>query len=277
MINALTIDLEPWWSVELLAKYAGQREEDQVEEATRPLLKLLDRYRTKATFFVLGIVAEKYPSLVYEIREKGHEIASHAYSHKTLYELGKSQFEVEMEKSVALLESITGEQPIGFRAPSFSINNSTSWALGVLKDYGFKYDSSIFPVKTTLYGVPDAPVHPYKPSMTDVAQEDVNGELIEFPLATCKVGTNIPMAGGFWLRLLPLWFVTFAIKRINRACPTVIYLHPWETYAQTPRMNRAPLFSRVVTYHGIGSMLARFEGLLQRFEFQPLCRFIDGV
>ena len=277
MINALTIDLEPWYVSEFLTKYLPEEKDDQIEEAVRPILDLLDRYKTKATFFVLGIVAERHPEMVRQVYDKGHEIASHTYSHKTLYELGESRFEDEIKKSVTLLESITGEKPIGFRAPSFSINNTTKWAFEILREYGFKYDSSIFPIKTRLYGVPDAPLYPYRPSIDDVSQEDSDGEIVEFPLSVFRFGGNIPVAGGFYLRVLPLWFLRFAIARVNKTRPAVIYVHPWETYSKTPRLSGVPLLVRFVSYHGINSALRKLEGLLKEFEFKPLCEFLEKV
>ncbi len=277
MINAMTIDLEPWHIVELLRKYPPEEKEEQIEEAVKPILDLLSKYKTRATFFVLGIVAEKYPQIVREIYDKGHEVASHAYSHKTLHELGEGNFEAEIQKSVRLLKSITGEAPIGFRAPTFSMDNSTSWVLRVLKQHGFKYDSSIFPTKTMLYGVPNAPLHPYRPSTDDVAKHDPEGDIIEFPLSVVKLGRNIPISGGFYFRALPLWFLRFAIRRVNMVRPAIIYIHPWETYPETPRLNSMPLFSRFITYHGINSALKKVEGLLETFEFKPLREFLEGV
>lgn len=275
MTNALCIDLEHWWCNEFLTKYLPKEKDDQIEEAVRPILSLLDRYYTKATFFVLGIVAEKHPEVVQEIYSKGHEIASHAYSHKTLYELGEARFEEEIKKSVRLLKSITGEKPIGFRAPSFSLDNSTRWALKVLIENGFKYDASIFPIKTNLYGVPKAPLHPYRPLLEDITKENANSSIVEFPMTVLKLGINIPVAGGFYLRVLPFWFVKWALRRVNRERPAIIYIHPWETYPKTPRLRNAPLFSKFVTYHGIHSTLAKFEHLLQEFKFSPVKEVLD--
>jgi len=275
MINALTIDLEPWYANEFLTEHLPEENDDQIEEAVRPLLDLLNRYGIKATFFVLGIVAENHPDIIRHIYNEGHEIASHAYSHKTLYELGEAGFEEEIARSVWLLESITGEKPIGFRAPYFSVNNSTKWAFRVLKEYGFQYDSSIFPIRTRLYGVPNAPLAPYRPSMVDVAQEDPDGEIVEFPMAVLKLGKNVPVAGGFYLRLLPFWFLRFAIRRVNNTRAAVIYIHPCEIYSGTPRLDGLPLFPRFVTYHGIDSALKKFKGLLEEFQFMPLREFLD--
>jgi len=276
MINAMTIDLEPWYAPEILTKHLSQEKDDQIEEAVRPILDLLDKYNIRATFFVLGTVAERHPEVVSEIYKKGHEIASHAYSHKVLYELGEREFRVEIERSVKLLESITGEKPIGFRAPSFSINNSTKWAFKILKDYGFKYDSSIFPIRTILYGVPNAPLQPYRPSMEDLALKDPDGGIIEFPVSVFRLGKRLPVAGGFYLRVLPLRFLRFAIARINETRPAIIYIHPWETYPQTLRLSDVPLSSRFITYYGINSALRKFEGLLEKFEFKPLREFLGG-
>jgi len=273
MINALSIDLEYWWCSEFLKRYLPEKREDLIIESLNPLLSLLDEYNTKATFFVLGTVAEKYPEIVEEIYEKGHEIASHLYSHKTLYELGREGFEKEIRKSINILSKYS---PIGFRAPSFSIDNSTGWAFEVLEKYGFKYDSSIFPIKTMLYGVPSAPVYIYKPSKDDVAKHDPNGRIIEFPLTIFEFGKNVPIAGGFYLRILPLWFLKFGIKKINKNKPAVIYIHPWETYPGTPRL-KVPLFSRFVTYYGINSALKKFEALLKKFEFKPIREVLDEI
>lgn len=269
MINALVVDLEHWHSSEFLTKYLPDELVDQVPESVRPILDLLDKHEIKATFAVLGSVAELHPKLVKEIYDKGHEIASHAWSHKTLYELGRDAFEAEVKKSVELLKEITGEQPIGFRAPSFSIDNSTKWAFEVLEKYGFKYDASVFPIKTMLYGLPDAPVHIYRPSIEDVTKNDPNGKIIEFPMTVLKIGKNIPIAGGFYLRALPLWFLRYGIKVINRERPAIIYIHPWETYLKTPRL-KVPLFSRFVTYHGINSALYKLDALLGEFSFEPI-------
>ena len=157
------------------------------------------------------------------------------------------------------------------------MDNSTSWVLRVLKQYGFKYDSSIFPTKTMLYGVPNAPLHPYRPSTSDMAKHDPEGDIIEFPLSVVKLGKNIPISGGFYFRALPLWFLRFAIRRVNMARPAIIYIHPWETYPETPRLDSMPLFSRFITYHGINSALKKVEGLLEKFEFKPLREFLEEV
>jgi len=239
-----------------------------------PLLELLDKHNTKATFFVLGAVAEKYPQLIEEIYKKGHEIASHAYSHTTLYELGREGFEEEIKKSINILGKY---KPIGFRAPSFSINNSTKWAFEILEKYGFKYDSSIFPIKTMLYGVPDAPLYIYKPSNDDISKHDPNGKIIEVPLTVFRfLGKNVPIAGGFYLRVFPLWFLRFGIRKVNKEQSAIIYIHPWETHSQTIRL-KIPLFPRFITYYGINYALEKFEVLLKEFKFKSIRELLDEI
>jgi len=266
--NALTIDLEYWHSPELIRGFAPEKRDDLIVEMTTPILKILDRFGVSATFFVLGEVAEKYPDLVEEVYSRGHEIASHAYSHRTLHELGRDRFKDEMCRSVRLLRKITREPPIGFRAPSFSIDNSTRWAFDVLRRYGFKYDSSIFPVKTLLYGVPDAPLTIYKPSAENVSENDPNGTVIEFPMTVFEYTRRIPIAGGFYLRTLPLSVLKKMIGRVNEERPAVIYIHPWEIYPLMPRL-KLSLSSRFITYHGIKSTREKLEGLLEHFRFAP--------
>lgn len=266
MINALSIDLEFWHTAELVRKYAPAQKEDHVLEAIDPLLELLAKYNVEATFFVLGILAEKYPEVVKKIYEGGHEIASHGYSHKTLYDLDISSFDDEIEKSVNILRSITGENPLGFRAPTFSINNSTKWAFEILEKHGFEYDSSIFPIKTMLYGEPTAPLYIYRPSKNDVTKNDPYGNIIEFPMTVGKLWNNIPLSGGFYFRLLPYHLLNGWIKKINRERPAIIYLHPWETCPKTPRLD-LPTLSKFITYHKIDSTLNKFERLLKDFEF----------
>jgi polysaccharide deacetylase family protein (PEP-CTERM system associated) len=273
-LNALVVDVEYWYSPELLRNYLPEYLEDQFPESIVPILDLLRKYKIKATFAMLGILAEKHPELVKEIYDEGHEIASHAWTHKPLYELGKEGFEDEIVKSVNLLKSITGENPIGFRAPSFSIDNSTKWAFEILERYGFQYDASIFPIKTMLYGVPNAPLQIYRPSKEDITKNDPNGKIIEFPMTVLRAGTNIPIAGGFYLRMLPIDFMKFGIKKINKRSPAILYIHPWETWPMTPRLGLS-ISSGFVTYHGIDYAIKKFEELLKAFRFSSIREVLE--
>ena len=272
--NALTIDLEYWYSPELVRDFVVGNKDDLIIEMTKPVLDVLDEFDVSATFFVLGEVAKKHPELVEEVYERGHEIGSHAYSHKTLYELGKDKFENEINLSVQLLQHIIKEKPIGFRAPSFSVNNSTGWVFDILEKHGFKYDSSIFPIRTKLYGVPNAPLHIYKPSADDVAKEDPNGKMIEFPMTVFEFVKRIPISGGFYLRAMPFWLLKSLLKKVNKTRAGMIYVHPWEVYSKTPIL-KLPLSSRFITYYGIGSALNKLKGLLKNFDFAPVREVLE--
>jgi len=274
--NALVIDVEYWHSPELLRGHVIGKKPDQIRQSLGPILELLDRYKLRATFAILGIVAEDHPELVREIYDMGHEIASHSWSHRTLYDLGKDNFECEIKKSIGLISSITGERPIGFRAPSFSINESTKWAFEVLEDYRFKYDASIFPIKTMLYGVPNAPVQIYHPSHEDITKNDPNGKIIEFPMTVLKYGGKIPISGGFYLRALPFWFLKFGIKKVNEERPAIIYVHPWETYEGTPRL-KLPLYQNFITYYNMKSTISKLEGLIRAFKFYSISDVLNNI
>ena len=192
-VNALSIDLEFWWCNEFLTDYLPCDREDGFRDSLRPIFAVLDAFDVKATFFVLGAVAEQYPEVVSEIYRDGHEIACHSYSHRPLYTMNRDEFEDELEKSLELLADYN---PIGFRAPSFSLNNRTKWAINLLEKHGFQYDSSIFPAKAWLYGVPGAPVGIYRPSRDDISIHDPDGPIVEFPLSVLRLGMNIPVSAG---------------------------------------------------------------------------------
>lgn len=271
MQNSLTLDLEYWWDAEFLKPFVFEKKDDLIIESLNPVLAILRKYRIKATFFIQGKVAEKYPDIIDHIALDGHEIGSHAYSHKRLHQLGKMNFEEEIKKSIDVLGSY---DCIGFRAPSFSVDNSVLWYLDILQKYNFRYDSSVFPVRTRLYGLPEAPLTAYKPSKKDIAVHDPDGFLVEFPLSTLSVfGKNIPLAGGFYFRLIPAPLFNYCTEKITKSRPAVLYFHPWELYPPLPKL-KIPFLHRIVTYYGIESSLAKFDSLLGKFAFKPLKEFL---
>jgi len=274
-INALSIDLEEWYHSELVG---GRRSSfSQAEEATRPVLDLLDRYQTKASFFVVGEVAEQNPDLIRSIFNKGHEIGCHTFSHKLVWNMDESLFRDELERFHSVMEKILGKVKIkGFRAPCFSIDNRNRWALRILSDFGYQYDASIFPLKINpLYGISGAPTRPYRISFEDVREEDPRSPLMEFPLCPLMIGSlKIPISGGFYLRALPSLFLYWGLKRINRSQPFLVYFHPWEGYEKTPRF-KLPLYHRVVSYYGISSAMKKFEFLLKHFRFDRVDQILN--
>ncbi|KYK23661.1 hypothetical protein AYK24_07210 [Thermoplasmatales archaeon SG8-52-4] len=266
MKNFLSFDLEFWHSGEPYSNHLPKKIMNNIEEDVRPLLNILKKHNTTATFFTLGNLAEKYPDLIKEIHENGHEIASHGYSHKRLYELGPDNFEREIKKSINLIKSITNITPIGFRAPYYSLTNSTIWALSILTKYNFKYDSSILPVTSHLQSDSNPPRIPYKISMDDVTKVDEHSKLCEFPLCSIRFLYNIPFSIGVYLRIFPFGIYKMIIKKNNKRGPITFCIHPWECNPKTSRLNLfLPLY--FCSYYGIRLTLKKIDKLLKEFDF----------
>jgi len=272
--NGLSIDLEDWYHPELVRKHLSEDKKiPQIEESVDPILKLLDKYGIKATFFILGDVAKGHPDLIRKINSKGHEIASHGMTHRPLWELDKKSFIAELvDFKKAITDSLGGPIKIkGYRAPSFSLDNSTKWALEILKQEGYIYDSSIFPLKNKLYGLSGAPLFIYKPASSDLIKNDSNSEFLEFPLSVCNIfGIMVPVSGGFYFRTIPFFLLKMLLKKINKERPFVFYLHPWETYINTPRIKGLSLADNFITYWGIEAAFKKLEALLNSFSFGPI-------
>jgi polysaccharide deacetylase family protein (PEP-CTERM system associated) len=269
MRNALTFDVEEYFHAEAFARVLRPEEwptlESRVVATTERLLDILDRERIRATFFVLGWVAERHPSLVREIASLGHEIGCHGYGHQMISRLTREEFELDVTRAKAALEDATGRLVIGYRAPTFSVMRDTLWSLDVLCEAGFRYDSSIFPILHDRYGIPDAPRFPHR-------MKAPNGcELTEFPLSTVLVlGRRVPVAGGGYFRLFPYALTRRAIARINahEARPAMIYLHPWEIDPDQPRLPVGPL-TRFRHLVNVGKTEARLGRLLADFTWAP--------
>jgi polysaccharide deacetylase family protein (PEP-CTERM system associated) len=281
MLNALTIDVEDWYHPELVrsrVSLAGDTE-PQIEDSTRALLNLLRQRGAKATFFVVGEVAQRHPQLVQEIVAEGHELGCHGMSHRPLWQMTPDEFQSELRQFAATMSSTVPEAEIvGFRAPTFSLDNRTRWALTVLGNLGYHYDSSIFPFRTPVYGVGGGPLEPYRPSLSDVAVADGQGPLLEFPMSVWSwAGLRVPICGGFYLRSLPFQFILSCLRQINhRRQPFVIYVHPWETFADTPRLALPPV-SRLITYYNLKDMMARLTRLLDAFCFAPMRTVLETL
>lgn len=267
--NALTIDVEDYFQVAALAeavKYDDwSKMEYRVEANTDRILSLFDKADVKATFFTLGWVAERSPELVRRISDEGHEVASHGYSHQLIYNQTPDVFREETIRSKAILEDILGKPVTGYRAASYSITNQSRWALDILAEQGFTWDSSIFPVHHDRYGMPGTPRWPHR-LITDKGYE-----LAEFPLSTLKLpGYTLPIAGGGYFRLFPYWFSRFGLGSINRqGKPFVFYLHPWEVDPGQPRLN-VKWFSRFRHYNNLDQCEGRLTRLLQHFSFTTM-------
>ena len=277
MPHVLSVDVEDYFQVEAFARQVSLSEWDsypsRVVANTQRLLDLFDEHSAKGTFFTLGWVAEKFPALVYEIQRRGHELACHSFWHRPVYSLTPEVFREDLRQARHAIEQAGGTRIGGYRAPSWSITNKSLWALEILAEEGFTYDSSIFPIRHDLYGIPDARRVPHR------LEGLKSGPLAEFPPATVRVfGTNFPSAGGGYLRIFPLWYTEWALRRLAReqGQVSVVYLHPWEIDPKQPRV-AAPWKSRLRHYTNLGSMESRLRHLLRSKQFQPFQGLIDTV
>ena len=270
MRNALTVDVEDFFHVSALSSVIrpddwSSYDQARVVKNTQCLLDLFENYNYQATFFVLGWVAERYPELVREIKQRGHEVASHGWSHQLVYQQQPEVFRQETEKSKKLLEDITGEAVLGYRAASYSITPKSRWALDILVELGFHYDSSLFPVYHDRYGMPGCDVNPHQ-LITDGGRK-----LVEFPLSTKNMfGYRLPVAGGGYFRLFPYWLNRFCWKSINKQNkPFVFYLHPWEIDPEQPKVPVSGL-SKFRHYNNLDKCYSRLEKMLGDFQFQTM-------
>ncbi len=240
--------------------------EYRAEASTQRLLGLFEEAGIKATFFVLGWVAHRSPRLVRQIQAAGHEIASHGWSHKLVFNQTPEEFRRETADSKALLEDITGAPVLGYRASTYSITNRSLWALDVLCELGFRYDSSIFPIRHDVYGIPDAPQRP------GIIQAPGGASITEFPMSTARVaGVRLPVSGGGYFRLLPYWLTCMGLRTLNQdeKRPFVFYLHPWEVDPGQPSI-KVKLLSRLRHYTNLSRTEQRLRRLMGEFRFAPM-------
>jgi polysaccharide deacetylase family protein (PEP-CTERM system associated) len=268
IINALTVDVEDYFHASafdrLVSRASWHERESRVVGNTRRLLELFQRHRVRGTFFVLGWVAERFPSLVREIASCGHELASHGFHHQLIYLLTPDQFRDDVRRAKAAIEDAGGRAVRGYRAPSFSMVASSLWALDILIEEGHGYDASVFPIHHDRYGIADAPRHAH------VIKRGA-GSIVEVPASTVRVGqTNLPMAGGGYFRLLPYAFTQWGIRRVNAAGePVVFYIHPWEIDGDQPRLPASRL-TTLRHYSNLDDTLNRLERLLKDFAFDTI-------
>jgi polysaccharide deacetylase family protein (PEP-CTERM system associated) len=275
LINAMTVDVEDYFHVsvfdDVMPRERWPSLESRVTANTGRLLDLFDRFGVRGTFFVLGWVGERHPSLVKAIVCRGHELASHGYAHRLVYGQTPQAFRDDVRRAKALLEDAAGVQVRGYRAPSFSVTRQSLWALDVLLDEGYSYDASIFPIRHDRYGIPDAPRWPH-------AMKTPAGQIFEVPGSTVRVaGTNLPVAGGGYFRILPYAWTRWGIRRVNTVDnqPVVFYLHPWEIDPGQPRLPASAL-GRFRHYRNLHKTEARLEALMRDFRFAPLNAVLTG-
>jgi polysaccharide deacetylase family protein (PEP-CTERM system associated) len=262
--NALTIDVEDYFQVSAFAPYIRRNEWDsrecRVERNVDRILEMLAAQGTHATFFTLGWVAERYPQLVHRIVAGGHELASHGYGHQRASELSPAEFLQDVSRAKKILEDLGGAPVLGYRAPSFSIGTGNLWAFDSLAQAGYRYSSSVYPIKHDHYGMPDSPRFAYR----------LPSGLIEVPVTTVRMGQrNLPSSGGGYFRLLPYAVSRWLLRRVNREDreAAVFYFHPWEIDAGQPRVAGIDAKTRFRHYVNIPRMEGRLQQLLADFRW----------
>jgi len=273
-MNILGIDFEDWFHPELIQKHIVENnKEPKVIQGIDKILDLLRKKDTKATFFVVGELLEYKPELLDLILENDHEIGFHTMKHYRIDSLdSKEKFDDEIKK----FGKLTNGKSKGFRAPSFSLNTKSSWMIDVLEKNEYVYDSSVVPAKTSLYGIPDAEIKPYKITSKNLENNSDDGKILEFPLLVTRfLGKKIPAAGGFYLRTLPSRVIENAIKSYEKKeIPGVFYIHSWELTPEFMPKITLPKKDHFITFHNINKAYERMEKLLEKFEFTSFSRYI---
>ena len=276
IVNGMSVDVEDYFHVSAFSNTVDRRRWDRLESRVRQnterLLALFERADMRATFFVLGWVADRHPELVRQIAAAGHEIASHGYGHKLVYEQTPEEFREDIRRARYAIEATTGVPVLGYRAPSYSITTQSRWALDVLVEEGYQYDASIYPIRHDRYGIPDAPRHVH-------AIETYTGTIWEIPGSTVRLGpVNLPIGGGGYFRILPYEWTQWGIRRLNfiERRPAIFYLHPWEIDPEQPRLPGSVL-SRFRHYRNLERTEARMTRLCQQFRFGPICDLLAAV
>lgn len=269
MVNALSIDVEEHFQVSAFESVIKvdrwEQHESRVENNTRLILDILEEKHIHATFFVLAWIAERHPKLIKAIHNKGHEVASHGYKHQRVYTQTPEQFRQETNRSKKILEDTIGHIIMGYRAASYSITSESLWALDILIEEGFSYDSSIFPVWHDRYGIPNAE------RFSHIIRRK-SGNILEYPLSTLRFGRmNVPVGGGGYLRLFPYSITKWAINQINtrEQKPAIVYLHPWEVDPDQPRIDGS-FVSKFRHYVNLKKTENTVRNLLEDFSFAPL-------
>ena len=267
IVNILTVDVEEFYHGldfdKTLGPEGAARLPSRVVAQTERLLDQLDAHEARGTFFTLGLVAQRFPRLIRAIVARGHELASHGWDHRCVYDLGAEGFRQDLRRAKHALESAAGRAVRGYRAPNYSIRRDTPWAFQILAEEGFTYDSSVHPIVHDRYGFPDAPRFLHR--------VDGGHDLWEVPVGTARAfGTNLPVGGGFF-RLFPTALLTSAIASVNRrdSQPLVLYVHPWEFDPEQPRPPM-PLVHRVRHYVGLAGATRKLETVLQQFRFTSI-------
>jgi polysaccharide deacetylase family protein (PEP-CTERM system associated) len=276
VVNAMSVDVEDYFHVSVFDGIVPRSQWDSMESRvvrnTERLLDVFDEFEVRSTFFVLGWVGERHRQLVEAIAKRGHEVASHGYAHRLVYDQTRAAFRDDVRRAKAILEDACGRQVSGYRAPSYSITPRSLWALDVLIEEGYAYDSSIFPIRHDRYGIPVSDRRPYR-------IDRAGSSIIEVPASTTRLGpVNLPIAGGGYFRILPYWWTKWGVSRVNESehVAAIFYLHPWEIDPDQPRLHAGRL-GRFRHYRNLKSTEERLRRLLTDFRFDTVQKIVANA
>jgi polysaccharide deacetylase family protein (PEP-CTERM system associated) len=274
VVNAISVDVEDYYQVEAFSNLISRDKWDtypsRVAGNNEKILRLFDEHGIKGTFFVLGCVAERDPGIVNEIHAQGHEVACHGFSHRMILKQSRSIFKQETQKAKDLLEDIIGEKVKGYRAATYSITKNNLWALEILMDSGFEYDSSIFPIRHDRYGISDFRREP-------CLIRNGDRSIKEFPISTSRLlGGNLPVSGGGYFRLYPYMLTRWGLSSVNaEGLPFVFYLHPWEVDPAQPKIEGLGVATRFRHYINLDKTENKLKKLLDDFKLDRMDKVLD--
>ena len=274
-MNLLGIDFEDWFHPQLVQPYVKTiKHEPTMFKGLDKIIELLRTTETSATFFVVGKLLETNPEILDKIIENGHEIGFHTMNHDRI---DTNEFKENFANEIQTFSKLTNKKSKGFRAPTFSLNKSSSWIIDSLGKSNYTYDSSVVPVKTELYGIPDAGIRPYRISSKSIEKDDESGRIIEFPILVTKfLGKKIPAGGGFYLRTLPSRIIKNAINNYQKQkIPATFYIHSWELTPEYMPKIKLPTKENFVTFHNINKAFGKMKKILEEFEFTTFSKFMS--
>mgnify|MGYP006415329605 CR=1 FL=1 len=275
-MNLLGIDFEEWFHPQLIQDVLKHETKSfEIVKGIDKIIEFLGKHETYATFFMVGEILENFPDILDKILDNGHEIGFHTMYHSRL---DSENFQEKFSKELDDFAKLTNNKSKGFRAPTFSLNEKSSWAIDTLEQHGYVYDSSIVPAKTNLYGTPNAPKKPYKITSNSLDSDNPKGKIIEFPLMTTKfLGKTVPVGGGFYLRTLPFGTTKKALRTYDEAnIPGVFYIHSWELTPEYMPKIKLSVKNNFITYHNLNKVIDRMDYLLSNFQFTSFERFIQN-
>lgn len=277
-MNILTIDFEDWFVTSHYRDVAHlSTSKYMLEKPTFDILDSLDQFSVKATFFVLGQVAKDCPKLIEEISHRGHEIASHGFLHKRLEAMKPREFQQELKDSKSLLEDVSQREVVGFRAPFFSLSQQTAWAIDILKEEQFLYDSSVFSMKTTRYGVEEVPERPYYIDSSNIIKPRNKGALIEFPIPIYQIGfMKVPFSGGIYARFMPSIFLKMLLRQTSRAGYSNFYFHPWEIHNKQANLPYPGFLKNIFANYRSETYLRKIESIIQDIKFDTARSYLKN-